>query len=367
MSDQPAIDPVEDIDRALLGSDAAYTRRDVAERAGVPLDVAEQLWQHLGFPRTDDEDVAFTDADVEALKRADDLISKGILTPESEAALVRTWGRSFARLAEWQVSLLAGRALEGDDPRRRLDELMDDVLPQVEALQAYVWRRHLASAANRLLGEADLAGTGVRSTMAVAFVDIVGYTGHSKNLTDSELVDWVEYFEDEATRAVVELGGRVIKTIGDEILFVTDDPRAAAEVTLGLAARGSDEDDEFPEVRAGSAYGDVVSRLGDVFGPTVNIASRLTSVARPGTVLVDRGMHEVLTGPLAEDDTETTEMTVLDPPLALGRIVDRAAGELADLSPYSGAGRYRFRRLPRRSVKGYSKLEPFVLRRAREQ
>jgi len=367
VSDDAAVDPVEDIDRALLGSDAAYTRVEVAERAGVPLDVAEHLWQQLGFPRTGDDDVAFTDGDVEALRRAQDLMSKGILTPDSQAALVRTWGRSFARLAEWQVSLLAGRALEGDDPRRRLDELMDDVLPQVERLQSYVWRRHLASAANRLLGEADLAGTGVKSTLAVAFVDIVGYTGQSKNLTDSELVDWVEYFEDEATRTVVELGGRVIKTIGDEILFVADDPRAGAEVTLGLTARGDDDDDDFPPVRAGAAYGEVVSRLGDVFGPTVNIASRLTSVARPGTVLVDRGMHEILSGPLAEDDTETTETPTLDPPPALDRILDRAAGELAELSPYSEAGGYRFRRLPRRSVKGYSKLEPFVLRRARER
>ena len=93
----------------------------------------------------------------------------------------------------------------------------------------------------------------------------------------------------------------MIKTIGDEILFVADDPRAAAEVALQVTERGADEDDQFPQVRAGIAYGDVVSRLGDVFGPTVNIASRLTSVARPGTVLVDRGMHEVLSGPIAED------------------------------------------------------------------
>jgi adenylate cyclase len=347
VNDHAPIDPVEDIDRALLGSDATYTRVEVAERAGVPLEVAEHLWQQLGFPRTGDDDVAFTDADVDALRRTNQLIAKGILTPDSQAALVRTWGRSFARLAEWQVSLLAGMALEGDDPRRRLDELMDDVLPEVENLQSYVWRRHLASAANRLLGAADLAGTGTTSTLAVGFVDIVGYTGRSKNLTESELVDWVEYFEDEATRTVVEHGGRVIKTIGDEILFVADDPRAAAEVVLGLAARGGDDGDDFPEVRAGAAYGDVVSRLGDVFGPTVNIASRLTSVARPGTVLVDRGLHEVLsgaTGPIGEDDA--------------------AADEPA---PYSEVGGFRLRRMTRRSVKGYSKLEPFVLRRAKER
>ena len=85
--------------------------------------------------------------------------------------------------------------------------------------------------------------------------------------------------------------GRVIKTIGDEVLFVADDPVDAARIALGLVEA---EDEGFPEVRVGLAYGDVVSRLGDVFGPVVNIASRLTSLARPGRVLLDREMHEVL-------------------------------------------------------------------------
>ncbi len=344
MTDEEPTDLVEDVDRALLGSNPTYTREQVAERAGVPLQVAEELWQQLGFPHAGDGDVAFTDADLEALERTKELISLGILTPDSQAALVRTWGRSFARLAEWQVGLLAGHAIEGDDPEQRLAELMDVVLPNVEKLQAYIWRRHLASASNRLLGEASLGDVGATSSTAVVFVDIVGYTGQSKTLTDHELVDWVEYFEDEMTRSVVEHGGRVIKTIGDEILFVADDPGAAAEVALRATERGADEEDRFPQVRGGVAYGDVVSRLGDVFGPTVNIASRLTSVARPGTVLVDRGLHQVLSGPIAEDTTAPEES-----------------------SPYSEAGGYRFRRMPRRSVKGYSKLEPFVLRRAKER
>ena len=128
---------------------------------------------------------------------------------------------------------------------------MDVVLPRVEKLQTYIWRRHLASAANRLLAQAADEGPGTTSTMAVGFVDIVGYTGQSKTLTDAELVEWVEYFEDEMTRTVVDLGGRVIKTIGDEVLFVADDPVAAAEVALIATERGADDDDRFPRVRAG--------------------------------------------------------------------------------------------------------------------
>ena len=136
--------------------------------------------------------------------------------------------------------------------------------------------------------------------MAVCFVDIVGYTTHSKALEEYELVAWIEGFEQVATGTVVDHGGRVIKTIGDEILFTTDDPAAAAEIALALTDRGGDEDDPFPPVRAGIAYGLVVSRLGDVFGPTVNIAARLTSVARPGTVVLDGGAYAALSG-VADD------------------------------------------------------------------
>jgi len=357
---------IEEVERALLGSKRVFTRKEVADRAGVPIDVAEELWQQLGFPRTGDDDVAFTKEDLKALQRTNELISLGILTPESQAALVRTWGRSFARLAEWQVNLLAEIAIGDDTPQETLSELMDAVLPRVEKLQSYVWRRHLEGAASRLLDHAADGAPGTTSTMAVGFVDIVGYTGHSKTLTDSELVHWVEYFENEMTRTVVDLGGRVIKTIGDEVLFVTDDPVSAAEVALIVTERGEDADDEFPRVRAGIAYGDVVSRLGDVYGPNVNIAARLTSVARPGSVLVDRGAYEILSGPIAEDSVDTTELPAPGEGPSLSKILDRAADELAQFSPYTQAGDYRFRRLPRKAVKGYSRLEPWLLRRSKE-
>ena len=346
--------PLDDVERYLLGAQRSLTRRQVAEASGVPLELAEELWGQLGFPHTDDDDVAFTEKDVEALRKTAELVSLGILEPDSQAALVRTWGRSFARLAEWQVSLLAGIALADDDPTGRLDELVTEVLPRVEELQNYIWRRHLENAAQRLLPHVDSAPEEMPT--AVVFADIVGYTSQSKNLTETELVDLVEVFEDETTRAVVAVGGRVIKTIGDEVLFVVDDVHAAIEVALVLTERGEDDDDEFPRVRAGIAYGPVTRRLGDVFGPTVNIASRLTSVARPGSVLVDRGAFEVLTGRDTPPDTAPDGT-----PLA--KLIDRAADELSDLSPFAEHGELRFRRLRRVSVKGYRHLEPWVVRR----
>ncbi|WP_242498214.1 adenylate/guanylate cyclase domain-containing protein [Nocardioides glacieisoli] len=313
----------------LLGEEPSLTRVQVAERAGVPLELAVQLWHQLGFPHRSDDDVAFAESDVEALRLTSDLVRLGILPPESQAALVRTWGRSYARLAEWQTTLLAGVATEGGDPATALTELASDVLPRVEALQTYVWRRHLASAAQHLL-EDHSSLSSAETRLAVCFVDIVGYTTRSRSLDGAELVEWVDRFEHDTTAQVVDHGGQVIKTIGDEVLFTVADPAAAVEIALTLAARGDDADDPFPAVRAGIAHGAVVRRLGDVFGSTVNAASRLTSAARPGTVLVDAGVHEALTA----DDPD-------------------------------GEPGWRWRRLRRVSAKGFDHLQAWRVRAAK--
>jgi len=335
---QPPVDlsaGLESVEEIILGEKPHLTRVQVTEQAGVPLEVARELWRLLGLPEQGDDDVAFTEADVQALEFTRDLMKLGVLSPERQAALVRTWGRSFARLAEWQTRLLTEVALESDDPLTSVLELTEEVLPRLDRLQSYVWRTHLARAASRLMATQG-GGTDVVH-LAVAFVDIVGFTSRSKELTDLELVTWIEHFEAECSAVVNDHGGRVIKNIGDEVLFVADDVAQAAEVALILTSRGGDQDDSFPEVRAGLAYGEVVARLGDVLGPTVNIASRLTSIARPGTVLVDDGAHEALSG---------------DEPSGQARSADQA--------PYS------FRRLRRTSVKGYERLQPWALRRAHD-
>ena len=326
---EAGLDAARALGALVLGEEPSLTRVEVAERAGVPLDLAVTLWHQLGFPHRADDDVAFVEGDVEALRLATELVRIGILSPQSQAALVRTWGRSYARLAEWQTSLLAGLAAEDDDPTTGpagLTGLAGDVLPRVEALQSYVWRRHLASAAEHLLDDTSTLTT-TESHLSVCFVDIVGYTTQSRSLGGPELVQWVDGFEQGTTALVVDHGGQVIKTIGDEVLFTVADPAAAVQVALGLTARGADEDDPFPAVRAGIAHGSVVRRLGDVFGSTVNAASRLTSAARPGSVLVDAGVHE-----------------------ALGRDMD------------DGETPWRFRRARRIPAKGFDHLEAWRVR-----
>ncbi|MEZ0577324.1 adenylate cyclase regulatory domain-containing protein [Nocardioides sp. MH1] len=328
---------LEDLEEHLLRERPSLTQAEVAEQAGLPLEVAQKIRRLLGFAQADPDDRAFTQADVRAYTLTRDLIELGILSEERQEGLVRTWGRSFARLAEWQIALVADIALEaGIEEPSGLLELADEIMPKVEELQSFVWRRHLVTAATRLLTTTgDDPGS---MQQAVCFVDIVGYTSRSRTLSDRELVGWLEDFETAALDIVVEHEGRIIKNIGDELLIVADSATAAADIALELTRRGADEDDDFPAVRAGVAYGDVVIRLGDVFGPVVNIASRLTSVARPGTVLVDLGMYSAITGRSGDDDDHH--------------------------DPRSGDSPYRLRRLRRVSVKGYSRLKAWALQPA---
>jgi adenylate cyclase len=327
--DSSAPDLVSLVQREILGEDPTLTRFDVAAQAGIDPAITQELWRLLGFPHAADTDVAFTTSDVEAARISMELMQLGVVSPESQAALVRTLARSSARLAEWQTRLLAevGNGISDED----YVALIGQVLPRIEKLQNYIWRRHLAGASAALLITEDSASVGTQ--LAVGFVDIVGYTSRSKELDEGEFIDWIERFESEVTSVVVDHGGQVVKTIGDEALFVVEDPQEAAEIGLILTARGSDEDDPFPAVRVGIAYGKVVHRLGDVFGTTVNIAARLTSIGRPGTVIADQGVHDLLCADHAPAETRAVNL--------------------------------RFRRLRRRPMKGFSRLDGWAIRRAR--
>jgi adenylate cyclase len=332
-TEQPAPDSqrvYEAVERAVLGSARTLNRVEVARRAGVPLERATALWQALGFAGVSSDDaVLFVDADVEALSLVDRLVRSGLINPEAERTLVRSLGRSFARLAEWEVAELAATGMAGamagrpGDPTN-IERRLEALVPEVERLHSYVWRRHVASVVGRVLLR-PRHDEGV--PLAVGFADIVGYTRRSRALRPAELAALVESFESVSAAAVTGHGGRVVKTIGDEVLFVADEPADAARIGLTLVeARAADE--RFPEMRVGLAYGDVVSRLGDVFGPVVNIAARLTSVARPGRVLVDRELRDRLK-PMTEE--------------------------------------FRVRRSRTTTVRGYAKLDSWVLARARQQ
>lgn len=316
------------MERTILGEQPTLTRLEVVREAGVTLERAESLWRSMGFTApASDHDVIFTGSDVEALRLLNGLIDAGLISPDAEDAMARSVGRSFSRLAEYEIAELAATAFDGEVTidQKFLESVIAQTLPVVEQLQSYVWRRHLASAAGRLLLQPDASEHGV--PQAIGFADVVGFTRRSRRLTAQELGELVEVFESTVNTVIAGHGGRVIKTIGDEVLFATEWGVVAARIALDLA-EAAEINEDFPDVRVGVAYGDVLSRLGDVFGEPVNIASRLTSLARPGRVLINRELADELEG--HEDE-------------------------------------FRVRRSRTASVKGYTRLETFALRRPLEE
>lgn len=313
----------ERLERILLGGERRYTRLEVAEKTGVPIERATRLWRALGFATVDDDAVVFTEADVEAVRTADQLISSGLLEAGLEVPVTRALGQHLSRLAEWQVHMLWSLITENEQLGNDDDQVMrlvERLVPELQQVQNFVWRRHLAAFAGRALASPD-EDLETRTEVA-GFVDMVGYTRLTRRIDEAELSEVLERFETLATEVVAEHHGRIVKMIGDEVLFVADSPADAAEIALRLTERAR-ADETLPDVRAGMASGRILSRLGDVYGSVVNLASRLTSIARPGTILVDRQLANEL-GPDA---------------------------------------RYVVR--PRRpvSVRGYSRLRPFALRR----
>jgi adenylate cyclase len=282
------------VEHTLLGGEPRYTKRDVVAAAEVDITRAERLWQAMGFAHVGDDDVVFTDADLDALNLMIGLVSASVITPEIETAVARSLAQTMSRLAEWELGIF--KSVLGDHFAADMElttEFAQTIMPVMEQLQGYVWRRHLAAAAARELNETG--GRSEERTQVIGFADIVGYTRLIRNFTETELARLIDEFEELATAVVAENHGRIVKTVGDEVLFVADAPIEAAEIGLSLneeVAKASD----IPPLRIGLAQGAVLARFGDVYGSTVNIASRLTSLARPASVLVDREMAASLRG-----------------------------------------------------------------------
>lgn len=284
------------IETVLLGGPRRYTRAEVAERSGVSPERARQLWHSLGFAAVTDDARVFTDGDLMALRIANELIQSGLTDPDQATSIARMLGQHMSRLAESQAELLRGIVVANPElaaDERQLTRFVERVVPDLEQLQNFAWRRHLAAYTGRALVSPD-EDLDARH-LVVGFADMVGFTTLTRRSTEDELVSVVDRFDALTAEVVAENHGRIVKMIGDEVLFVTDSPANGAEVALTMLER-AEEDPELPSLRAGLAHGRVLSRFGDVYGSVVNIASRLTSIARPGTVLIDRSLANELTG-----------------------------------------------------------------------
>jgi adenylate cyclase len=286
------------IDKLALGQELRYDVAAACEGTGLPEEELRHIWRSLGFPDPQPGEVIFSDVDLGNLAAVVDLMHSGIVSPEVTYGMTRVIGSSMARVASALIDAVSSRT---DDVRSASDDELTEVLepiasesggflPIFPAVLEQVWRRHLQAAARRRLLRGDLDGG---PGLVVGFADLVGFTALAQQVTDAELAEVVDQFERLAYDVVVAGGGRVVKMIGDEVMFLVDDPVAAAEIALGMADASHDAA-ELSDVRVGMALGPVIEREGDAFGTTVNLASRATSIAYPGTVVVSPELRAAL-------------------------------------------------------------------------
>ncbi len=276
----------------MVGLEAPTLRRaDVAERTGIEPERSIRWWRAMGFPEVSDDLLAFGEQDVAMVTRLDRLIGGGALSDDDALRLARLMGASFSRLVDAQLALIEDVLLAGPagTPKSSAVQLISrlgeegevDILEAIEDAMSYVWRRHLMAAlAQRLT-------TGDKDEQAIGFADLSGFSRVSKRAEPVEIARIVDTFEAAAFDVVSGHSGRVVKLIGDEVMFVTADLDESIDIAVELIDRLA-KVDGMPPVHCGLAQGSVVSVGGDIFGPTVNLASRLTQLARPGTVVVPR-------------------------------------------------------------------------------
>ncbi len=298
--DQAVEDDVLDlltVDRLVLPGPRRYDQQEVADTTGLPVELIRRFWRALGFLDVSPPERVFTDLDVEAVRLLLRLVEMGAAEVETALQLARVIGSSMARIADAEIAPDARMIGEEEEDSVRSAEAFADVadttLPAVAWLLEFVWRRHMQAATRRTMLARARARSGRSTDLVVGFADMVGFTLLSQHLAEAELAAVVRRFEDISHDIVTGLGGRVVKMIGDEVMFVVDEVAAAAGIGLSLAEAYAD-DDLLSDVRVGMAVGPVLTREGDYYGSAVNLAHRIVNIANPGTVLVSDEVHRRL-------------------------------------------------------------------------
>ena len=304
---------VRHLDSLLLGSQRNLRRREAAREAGLSTASAQKIWRALGFPNLSDDDVYFTGEDVRALRVVSNLVQEEKLSEEAALSLARSVAQLTDRMVVWQIEALvedmvAHRDMTDAAARRELLRLLPELLEPLEQLLGYAWRRQLSAAVQRLamrgeradgstvsLNDVDPGGGALPLARGVGFADLVSYTSLSRQMNERTLANLVQRFEKRCAEVISIGGGRVIKTIGDEVMFLAETPDGGAQISLALA-RIIREDPLLPQARVAFVWGRVLPRLGDLYGPTVNLASRLVALTEPGGVMVDASTAKVLEG-----------------------------------------------------------------------
>lgn len=282
----------------VLGDDGALvSARDICESTGIELGVLQRMQRAIGLPRIDDPDAAVLPrADAEAVKHAKTFLDVGY-DPEDAVAvmrvLVESLGPAAAMMREAALKTLLRPGSSEIELAQATEQLAKVALPSLAPMMDDLMRMELRrSVENEAVNAAErAAGTlpGARP-VSVAFADVAGFTRLGEALPAEGLERVASRLADLAHEVAIA-PVRFVKSIGDAVMLVCPEPALLLTAILDLAAAAAND---LPPIRIGVASGSAITRAGDWFGSPVNLASRVTDSARPGTVLAAESTREAV-------------------------------------------------------------------------
>jgi adenylate cyclase len=290
------------IDGVVLPEPNKFTADELAAKVGAEIADVRTFWRALGFVDPVEGERSFNRRDVAILKSLVSLSRDGLIDRDVSLQVARVLGLSMAQVATAVVDASENRSVERSEQLTEGDEVTADeaagslavrageLLPFLTDVMDYSFRRHLRAAARRRV---VLAGAVGGSGQVIGFADLVRFTELSMQLDDRELARLVGRFDQLVNGVVVRHGGRIVKMIGDAAMFTVLDPVHAALIALELSdAVGGD--DVLSGLRIGMASGPILARDGDLYGPVVNMASRLAALGRSGAINVSQDLRNAI-------------------------------------------------------------------------
>jgi len=291
--------PLVAVERTLGGGEPRYTEGEIAERTGLQVEFLHRLWRALGMALADGDAPAFTDADMEAAQRVkafreaglddDDILELSRVMGRSMYGVASAIGEVFRETYQQPGDDELSLALRYAEAARGLTPMLGPMLEHVLLVQQRSLIDQVAVEGSAL-AEGRLADS---EEVAICFADLVDFTKLGESVAPAELGAVADRLE-ELAGDVAEPPVRLIKTIGDAVMLQSADSDELLAAALAIVRAADAEGEGFPQLCAGLARGEALSRAGDWYGRPVNLASRITGIARPGSVLVDGSVREAV-------------------------------------------------------------------------
>ena len=284
------------VERTLSRDPVRYTSAQVAERANLPLELLTPLWLAMGFAEPSPEEVVFTDNDVQAATMVAQFMSAGI-SLDDIVRIARVMAHDMSKLSETIRQIVGESLIQPGDSELALGlryaEAAEQLVPLLTPLLSYMLGMHLKEQIKSdLLTQAELTSGRFDSsqTIAAGFADVVGFTELGEQIAPAELGAAASRLVD-LTVSEIALPVKFVKSLGDAVLLVSPDVEALVEAGLRIV-EGAEATESLPRLRMGIAVGEAIRQGGDWFGRPVNLASRLTAIARPGSVLTTKTVRD---------------------------------------------------------------------------